>query len=92
MKLTKEEGRQVVYDDHSDWECVSGPNEYGSSRWSIHVKGVFKHIPSGKHFELHWSKGATETQDERAFEYSDPEPVEVEEREVMVKQWVEVGK
>jgi len=91
MKLTQEEGRMVVWGDHDDFEQVKGTNQIvDHSRWSVCYTAVFLHKPSGKHFELDWSVGATESQDEGPFEHSDPKPIEVEAKEVMVTKWVKV--
>lgn len=89
MKLTKEEGRDVVYEDHHDWETVESHVE-DNSRWSIIHEGIFYHKPSEKYYSISWSVGATESQDERAFEYSEPIPIEVEKKQVTVDKWVVV--
>jgi hypothetical protein len=52
----------------------------------VHV-GIFKHIASEKFYRLCWSVGATEQQDEQPFEYDEPEPVEVEQVEELIKVW-----
>lgn len=60
-----------------------------TSRWSIIYDLVFEF--DGKCYQTTYSVGATESQDERPWEYEDIiDCVEVEEKEVMVKQWVEV--
>lgn len=85
MKLTSEEARNMVFGDHEDFNEVE-INITDTSRWSILYEGVFKHLPTGKFYSTDWSVGATESQDERAFEYDDEvELVEVEETQVMVK-------
>jgi hypothetical protein len=76
MKLTKEEACNIICDFENDWETVSTSVD-SNSRWSIHKSGVFKHLPTNKFYRLKWSEGATEYQDERPFEYSDPDPIEV---------------
>lgn len=86
MKLTKKEARMVVYDDHSDFE-VKEENIIDTSRWSIIKKGIFQHIPSGKFYSLEWSEGATECQEEKPFEYTEPELIEVEQVEKTVLMW-----
>lgn len=93
MKLTPDEARSIVWEDNSDWETIE-ENVVDNSRWSIHKEGVFKHLPSGKFYELDWSIGATESQDESPFEYQtgDITPIEVELVEVLVKKWVSVKK
>jgi len=90
MKLTKEDGRSVVFEDHKDWETIE-EQIIDTSRWSNIYEGVFLHKPTNKHYRTSWSSGATEMQEEMAFEYDDPEFVEVESQEVVVKQWIAVN-
>lgn len=88
MKITGDEAREMVYDDHEDFEEVES-SIIDTSRWSIIHEGVFKHIPTGKFYQTSWSTGATEMQDESPFEYeSEVELEEVEQQEVTVIKWV----
>lgn len=41
----------------------------GTSRWSVEYSLIFKEKASGKFYEAHYSRGATEQQDERPFEH-----------------------
>lgn len=91
MELTQEDGRDVVWGCHPDWVTVE-EQITDTSRWSIHHSGVFHHIPSNKYYSMWWSTGATEYQDEQAFDGYDPEPVEVEQVEKVVKVWQKVEK
>ena len=60
-----------------------------TSRWSVHHRIVFKH--DDKFYETYYSEGATEMQDESAWEYDDEvECDEVELKEVTVVKWVKV--
>ena len=87
MKLSKEDARSIVYDDHEDWSKVES-EIVDTSRWSIMYEGVFLHKPSNKHYSLGWQVGATEQQDERPFEYEDEvEATEVVQVEKIVKVW-----
>jgi hypothetical protein len=86
VKLTKEEARDVVWEDHEDWETIE-EDICSNSRWAIHMRGIFKHVPSGKFYELHWDKGATEYQEQQPFEYTDPDLIEVHQVEKVVKVW-----
>lgn len=57
--------------------------------WSIYHEIVFEY--DGQYYKTNYSVGATEYQDESPWEYDDEiECIEVEEKEVLVKQWVEV--
>ncbi len=86
MKLTREEAQDIVCDDHVGWKTVE-TNIVDTNRWSIIYEGIFEHGPSGKFYELSWSVGATEQQDESPFEYEDPTPIEVHQVEKLVKVW-----
>ena len=91
MKLTGEEARDVVYDDAEDWQQVEETTIDGHSRWSIQKSGVFRHIPTDTHYRFDWQVGATESQDELAYEYDDfYEPTKVELKEVVIKRWEDV--
>ena len=80
-----------MYDDHADWIQVKGTERViETGRWSIYYSAVFRHVPTNKHYELSWSVGATEHQEESPFEYDDPTPIEVELKEVTKKEWVAV--
>lgn len=88
IKLTPEEARSIVWEDHDDWEMVQ-KDITGKNRWSIDYSGIFKNLPTNKYYMFEWSTGATEQQDEQAYEYDkEVEVVEVVEKEVMVKKWV----
>lgn len=89
MQLTREEAAEIVDGDLDDWKTVE-THIIDKSRWSIIEEGIFEHIPSGKFYQMSWSFGATEQQDESPFEHYDPEPVEVHQIEKMVKVWEEV--
>ena len=87
MKLTGDEAREIVWECNKDWEQI----EYDlvdNNRWSLFYEGVFKHIPTGKYYKFEWSKGATEYQDEKPFQYTkEVIPVEVHSVEKTVQVW-----
>ena len=85
MQLTKEEARELIWGDLEDWEEVER-EICDTSRWSILYEGIFKH--DGRHYSMCWSEGATEQQDERPFEYDEPELVEVVAKPKMIVEWV----
>ena len=89
MKLSKDEARAVIYGDATDWECME-ENIDDTTRWSVIKTGVYKHIPTGKFYSTYWSEGATESQDERAFEHDEPEFCEVEPKEKTIITYVAV--
>ena len=88
MKLTREEARDIIWQDNEDWETVE-EERVGHSRWSIQIESIVKHLPSDKFYRVYWSKGATEQQYEKPFENEDPVFTEVHqvEKTVVVKSW-----
>jgi len=94
MKLKPDEAADVVYDGSDDWEPVKGTEAViDTTRWSICKMAIFKHIPSGKHYLFEWSVGATESQDESAYEHDDEDivPIEVSLQEVTEMKWMPVS-
>ena len=73
------------------WEDAPGKIEdtiVNHTRWSVAHKMIFKG-EDGSYYEVFYSVGATEQQDESPFEY-DPDEIEcdeVEEREKIIKVW-----
>ena len=91
MKLTKEEGRQLVYEDLKGWSKEKS-QIIGTNRWSIIYEGVFLHENSGKYYKTTWSTGATEQQEEKPFEFDAPELTEVVPTSVVQYEFKEKGK
>lgn len=87
--ISKEEAEQIVNEDHENWQLISETIE-GQSRWSTHYSGIFKHIPTNKHYEVSYSRGSTEQQDQDLFYEDNIDFFEVEEKEVIVKKWVRI--
>lgn len=72
MKFTKTSLKERYYDqDYVQHKLI------GYGRWSLHYYGVFEH--DGKFYSTTYSQGATESQDEHAYDY---EPDEIECPEV----------
>lgn len=91
MKLSPEDAASVVYDESNKWDKVE-TEIVDHSRWSISYCGIFKLLATGKFYRFYWSQGATEIQDECAYEY-ETNPIEVKEvfkKEVTKHEWVEV--
>jgi hypothetical protein len=91
MKLTSEQGRSLVYNDLEGWDAVTEEEIVDTSRWSVFYSRVYKHIGTNKFYEMGYSSGATEQQDERPFEYDDPVLVEVKSVPTMVIKWLPKG-
>lgn len=90
MKLTSKEAKNVVWEEADGWEPVTEESIIDQKRWVTVVERVFRHIDSGKTFNFVWERGSTECQEQQPYEYDDfYEPVEVVEKEVVVKQWIE---
>ncbi len=91
MKLTREQGNAIVWDDDENWEPVEGTEKpLEQRRWVTRYSQIFKHVPTGKFYKLYYELGSTEEQHQQPFEYADPNPIEVELKDVMVKKWVNV--
>ncbi len=58
----------TLYEDNPHTEIVRD-EIVDHSRWSIHHKLIFKFTKSESFYEAYYSVGATESQDEQAWEY-----------------------
>lgn len=78
VTFKKEELVDLVAGEEETLEKVSD-TLIGKSRWSIQHSLVFREKATGRHFQVGYSEGATEQQDERPFEHEsdDVEVVEV---------------
>lgn len=91
MLFNKIELRDMVYDDSKKLLKVKEVVE-DIQRWSINYKTIFKNLETGKFYVTHYSKGATEYQDEEPYDF-EPEQIEcneVECRKVMAHEWFEI--
>lgn len=62
-----------------------------TSRWSVHHRIVFRAQDDGLYYEAGYSEGATEYQDERAWEYEDYiEATQVAKRKVLMYKFLPV--
>lgn len=90
MELSVEDARDLISDDLPGWEMLEEISN-GSTRWELHYYTIAKHLESCKCYSIKWSRGATEQQDTRPFEYYAPKLVEVEPYEVKVIKWRKVS-
>lgn len=74
--LTKEQGRQLVWDDLEGFEQIQDKIQ-GKRRWEIDYYLVVRRESDGKYFGGRYSRGATENQDYNLFEFEDPDFKEV---------------
>jgi len=83
FKFKKEVLKEILWGDNPDYETIK--NEiYDTSRWSTWHELIFKEKATGQYFQVTYSRGATECQDEQPWEYDGDEidcvwvePVEV---------------
>ena len=71
LEITVQDGRDMIYDDHPEWQTVK-KEIIGESRWSNIYSGVFRYILTDDYYIMEWSQGKTEQQDEQPFEYDEP--------------------
>jgi hypothetical protein len=76
LKPTKEEAREIIWDDHEDFIIIK-EEVIGKRRWSVYYQTIVKRKSDGLFFATSYSVGATEQQDEMPFEYSEPEFIQV---------------
>ena len=69
MKFPKETLQDLLWEEDTDELIIVENTLYDTSRWSLHYELIFQHKPSGKFYATSYSCGATESQDERPFEY-----------------------
>jgi hypothetical protein len=91
MILTASEAKEIVWDDHKDWEEVKGTKEIvDQSRWSTFLTAIFHHKSTDKYYRASWSRGSTEGQEESPYENdTEAEFTEVHKVQKMVDVWEE---
>ena len=90
MKFKKTDLVAMLYDgDESVLKRIEGKIT-DTSRWSVNYSVIFQDVKTGKYYSSYYSEGATEMQEESAYEYDgkEIECSEVVEETVKVKQWV----
>jgi len=75
LNLTSEQGRDII-DGHYNFAIIED-KIVGKRRWSIEYEIVVQRKSDGKYFKDGYRRGATEGQDERPYEYSEPNFTEV---------------
>jgi hypothetical protein len=71
LTLTKEDARDLICGDLPGFEVIQ-KEMVDKSRWSIIYEVVVKRLSDGMFFKDVYQRGATESQDESPYEYSDP--------------------
>ena len=65
MTMTYQVARDILCDGYEDgYENVKSTKMVRHSSWRVFYTTVYKHIDTEKYWQLRWSRGATETQDE----------------------------
>ena len=75
LNLTSKQGRDII-DGHYNFAIIED-KIVGKSRWSTEYEIVVQRKSDGKYFKDGYRRGATESQDERPYEYSEPNFTEV---------------
>lgn len=88
MKFPKQDLKDIVFESDGDTVIRNEITHHG--RWSVTHSVIFKH--DGKFYRTSYSKGATESQDERPYEYdgAEIECPEVEEYQKLVTDYRDV--
>lgn len=71
MKFSKDFLQQLAWEDHDDNVEIISTELVDTTRWSLVYYQIFK--IDGKFYETSYRTGATESQDERPYEYEDDE-------------------
>ena len=78
LKLTREQACDILNDlQDPEGFTVVHDRIIGKTRWSIKYEIVIKRNSDGKYFKDSYRVGATESQDESAWEHTDPNFTEV---------------
>lgn len=83
LKLTQQEAQNIVNEDHEDFHVIKD-DITSTGRWTIYKDAIVKRISDGKLFKTSYSVGATESQDQYAYDYDEPIFKEVIPKEVVV--------
>jgi len=88
VMFEKDYMERVLWEDAEGTEIIED-EIIDNSRWSIHYRLIFK--KDDKYYQTFYSRGATESQDERPWEYEDKvECVEVEPYEKIIIEYRKV--
>ena len=90
LELTREEALDLLDGDTEEFKIVK-EEIVDTTRWSIVHEIIIQRISDGKFFADTYSRGATECQDERPWEYNPPNFDEVEPVETKIITYVRVA-
>lgn len=80
LKFTEDECRNIIYGDDDRFVEIED-TILDNTRWSILHRIVVQRVSDGKFFDSMYSVGATECQDQRAYEGDEPIFTEVFKKE-----------
>jgi len=72
MIFSKQTLRDILWDNPDDYKTISD-KMVDHSRWSVIHELIFQIVSTGKYYRTEYSVGATESQDERPWQYEDDE-------------------
>lgn len=76
LEFSNEDAKDIAYGDHDDFNVVSD-EMIDHRRWSITHEVIVQRISDSKYFKSQYSIGATESQDQFAYDYDDPKFTQV---------------
>lgn len=71
LVLTKDQARDILSDDQDEYQIIED-KVVSNQRWSTYNRLVIQRISDGRFFATYYSAGATEQQEERPWEYEEP--------------------
>lgn len=87
LALTKEQARAILWEESDDYRIILD-EQCGHRRWSVDHWLVIQRVSDGRFFADTYSVGATESQDERAWDSAEPDFAEVFPVEKVVVEYV----
>ena len=93
MKFNKETLKEIIYDDHEDFDVIQ-KEIVDTTRWSTVEEAIFLDKTTNKYYATTYSYGATECQDESPYDCG-PDKIEVDEvepKEATVIKYVPIKK
>jgi hypothetical protein len=76
IKVSNAEAEAIAFGENPDFKQIQESISH-TSRWAIHYNIVVQRISDSKYFSSYYSVGATESQDQRPYEYDEPKFTEV---------------
>ena len=71
LEVSQEDARGIVYGDSKEYVIIEDEITH-HSRWSVSHRAIVKRIKDDKYFKTYYSVGATESQDQQAYDYDEP--------------------